>query len=142
MEKVQWSALEYEEKERDRNWFWTLGVIVFTSAAAALIYGNYFFAGFLVLSGILLAFFAIRKPELVHYELNQKGFAVESRLYPYENIKAFWVQRSASEPEVLKPMLFIHSERIFMPIVVVHTHDDMADHIRTYLLDKKIPEEE
>src|SRR5512138_1931804 len=90
--KLVWSALEYEEKERSRDWFWALGIIVATSAIASIIFENYFFATLIVLGGTLLGFFALKKPDTVVYELNDKGLKIRDRLYPYESIKAFWVQ--------------------------------------------------
>ncbi len=142
MEKLQWSALEYEDKEKNSDWFWALGVIVFASSAAAVIYGNYFFATLIVLSGALLGFLATKKPALVSYELNSKGFLVDTSLYPYENIKSFWVQRAASEPEKLKPMLFIKSERFFMPVILAPIEEERGNEIRVFLLDKNVVEEE
>src|SRR5476649_1304639 len=106
MDKLQWEALEYEDKERSNDWFWALGVIVITSSIASIIYSNYFFAALLILSGVLLGFFAIKKPEMISYELNAKGLQILTRLYPYENIKSFWVQVGD------KPTLFIKTERI------------------------------
>ena len=142
MEKITWSALEDEEKERGKDWFWALGVIIFASSAAALIYENYFFATLLILSGALLAFLAIKKPEMVYYELNSKGFLAGTSLYPYENIKSFWVQREASEPEELKPMLFIKSERFFMPVILAPIENEMAGEIEAFLLEKNVVQEE
>ena len=142
MEKLQWSALEYEDKGRDKNWFWALGTIVFTSSTAAIIYGNYFFATLLILSGVMLAFLAIKKPEMVAYELNSKGFLVGTSLYSYENIKSFWVQRRTIAPEELKPMLFIKSERFFMPIILTPIENEMAGEIESFLLEKSIVQEE
>jgi len=140
--KLQWSALEYEHKDRGRDWFWALGVIVLTSSAAAFLYGDYFFTGLLVLGGVLLGFLAIKKPEDVFYELNHKGFQVGSTLYPYENIKSFWVQKMVLEPEPLKPTLFIKSERFFLPIISVPIDADMAGEIRDMMLHYNVQEEE
>jgi len=136
MEKLEWSALEYEEKERSADWFWALGIIVATSSVAAIIYGNYFFAVLLILSGILLGFFAIKKPEMISYELNSQGLKIRTRLYPYENIKSFWVQ---IEP---KPMLFIKSERAFMPILSIPIDHDMTENIHSIIISKNVVEEE
>lgn len=144
-EKLEWSALEYEEKSRSNDWFWALGIIVFTAAAAAMIYNNYFFATLIILSGAMLGFLAMKKPELVHYELNAKGFVVHNNLYPYENIKSFWVQKENFPTDVkdkLKPMLFIKSERFFMPIVLSPIENAMAEDIRSFLLGKNVIEEE
>src|SRR3989344_2152651 len=142
MERLEWSALEYEEKERSRDWFWALGVVVVTSAIASLIYSNYFFAVLIVLGGALLGFFAVKKPDLVFYELNSKGLKIRSRLYPYENIKSFWVRHSSSTPEELMPMFFIKSERAFMPIIAMPIPSDIAPAIRDIMLGENIPEEE
>jgi hypothetical protein len=57
MEKLAWSAFEYEEKNHSNDWFWALGVIVVTATIASIMYNNYFFAAFLILSGTLLGFF-------------------------------------------------------------------------------------
>src|SRR3989344_2476263 len=143
MEKLEWSALEYEEKERNADWFWALGVIIIASSAASIIYGNYFFAMLLVLSGILLGFFAKKKPYIISYELNEKGLKIRTRLFPYENIKSFWVQTDLSDDGAgIKPLLFIKSERFFMPIISIPINDSLADEIQFIMLTKNITEEE
>jgi len=135
-EKLNWSALEYEEKERSSDWFWALGIIVVTSSVAAVIFGNYFFAALLVLSGILLGFFSTKKPDTIFYELNNKGLKIGNRIYPYENIKSFWVQKE------IKPLLFIHTERIFMPIITIPINETFAEDVYFIMTSKNIAEVE
>ena len=142
MERLQWSALEYEEKNRSNDWFWALGVIVVTSSVAAIIYENYFFAALLFLSGVLLGFFAVKKPDVVSYELNNQGLKIRTRLYPYENIKSFWVQIDTTGETKLNPILFIKSERLFMPILSIPIEDIMAPDIHSIMISKNITEEE
>ena len=136
MERLRWSALEYEERERNSDWFWALGIIVATASIASIIYGNYFFAALLVLGGFLLGFFAVKKPDMISYELNDQGLQIGTRLYPYENMKAFWVQ---VEPKLL---LFINSERIFMPVLVIPIEANIAEDIHAVLTEKNVPEKE
>ena len=133
--KLEWSALEYEEKKQSNDWFWALGVIIVAGSIASIIFGNYFFAILLIISGILLGFFAIKKPGMVSYELNDKGLKIKSRLYPYEKMKAFYVQ---TENE---PLLFIKSERFFMPIISMPIKYMQADNIRDFMLKKEVLEE-
>ena len=142
---LSWSAFEYEEKERSRDWFWALGIIVVTSSVASIIFGDYFFAALLVLSGILLGFFAIRKPRTINYELNSRGLRIGNRLYPYENIKSFWVQSPSSNtsfPALTKEILFIKSERAFMPILSIPIEESIAEDIHSILTGQNVPEEE
>ena len=134
-EKLEWSALEYEEKVQSNDWFWALGVIIVAGSITAIIFANYFFAALLIIGGGLLAFFAIKKPETVPYELNDKGLKIKSRLYPYEKIKAFYVQTEN------KPLLFIKSERFYMPIISMPINYMQADNIRDIFLKKEVIEE-
>jgi len=141
-EKLSWTAPEYEEKERSPDWFWALGIIFATSSIAAIIFGNYFFAALLVLSGLLLGFFAVKKPDVVAYEINAQGLKIRNRLYPYENIKSFWVQLGASPETNIKPILFINSERAFMPILSIPIEEIMAEKIHSIMLEKNVTEKE
>ncbi len=148
MEKLKWSALEYEEKERSADWFWALGIIVVTSSIASVIFGNYFFAVLLVIGGLLLGFFAVKKPDIISYELNGSGLKIRNRLYPYESIKSFWVQTDITGKEILpaqaglRPTLFIKSERTFMPILSIPVDDNDTENIRAIMISKNVAEEE
>ena len=135
--KLEWTALEYEEKERDNDWFWALGVIVVAGSITSFIYSNYFFSLLLIIGGILLGAFAIKKPDLVFYELNKKGLKIRNRLFPYENIKSFWVKRDEE-----KPVLFIKSERLFLPVISMPIEQNLAQKIRDFMLSGNVLEEE
>ncbi|MCX6752059.1 MAG: hypothetical protein NTZ87_00965 [Candidatus Nomurabacteria bacterium] len=144
MEKLEWTALEYEEKERSSDWFWALGIIVVTSSIASIIYDNYFFAALLFLSGLLLGFFAIKKPEIISYELNSQGLKIRNHLFPYENIKSFWVQIGSSTTGNIetKPTLFIKSERAFIPIISIPIENILAHEIHSIMISRDVAEEE
>src|SRR6185369_7653496 len=135
-ETISWTALEYEEKERTPDWFWALGIAVIASAAAALIYGNYFFGALIILAGLLLGFYAIKKPDLIEYELGPKGVRLGSRLYQYGNIRSFWVKKEG------RPTLFIKTERQFMPVISVPLEDVSPLAVEEIMLSKNLPEEE
>lgn len=135
--KLEWTALEYEEKERGNDWFWALGVIVVASSVTSFIYSNYFFGLLLIIAGILLVIFAVKKPDLVFYELNEKGLKIRNRLFPYENIKSFWIKKEGE-----KPMLFIKSERLFMPIISMPINPNHMEEIKNAMLSKNVLEEE
>jgi len=136
LEDLKWSALEYEEKERSTDWFWALGIIVVAVCITSIIYKNYFFAILTILSGILLGFFAIKKPEMVSYELNKKGLKIKTRLFPYKTIKAFFIHIGP------KSTLFIRSGRMFMPTLSIPIQNEMAEEIKSIMLLNNIKEEE
>lgn len=142
MERLEWSALEYEEKDRSTDWFWALGIIVVTSSMAAIIFENYFFAVLLILGGVLLGIFAVKKPAMISYELNNQGLQIRTELFPYENIQSFWVQLDRNEEIEQKSTLFIKSERFFAPIISIPIDHNRAEDIRSIFISKNIPKEE
>jgi len=141
-EKLNWSELEYEEKERSVDWFWALGIIIVAGSIASILFGNYFFAMLLIIGGILLGFFAIKKQEIIPYELNEKGFKIKDRLYPYDNLKAFYVQIKIPNTEILKPTLFLKTSRALLPILSIPIQENSATKIKEIMLAKNIIEEE
>ena|ERR1035437_546512 len=134
--KLEWFALEYEEKERSKDWFWALGIAVIASAVASIIYANYFFAALIILGGVMLGFFAIKKPDMVHHELNEAGVKIGTHLYPYENIKSYWIEIGP------KPTFFIKSERLLMPIISMPIENTFANEIYNRMFAHNIIEEE
>ena len=149
--RLQWSALEYEEKERTPDWFWAPGILVVAGAITSIIFKNYFFSALLVLGGVLMASFAIKKPELVLYEINKKGVKIKNRLYAFEGLEAFWVQRNPTDEEreihgnlssqELPAVLFIKSRRVFMPIISIPIEERFADNIRNIMRNHDVKEE-
>ncbi|MFZ2205778.1 MAG: hypothetical protein WAV23_04290 [Minisyncoccia bacterium] len=133
---IEWQALEHEEIEHTTDWFWALGIIVVASSVTAIIFSNYFFAFILILSGVMLGFFATKKPDMVTYELNDKGLKINTQFYPYKNIKSFWVQ---TEP---KPTLFLKLDRFYMPMISIPIEENKAGEIKDLLLEKEVLEEE
>ncbi|MEI6581042.1 MAG: hypothetical protein WCO07_02615 [bacterium] len=134
--KIEWSFPEYNEKERSNDWFWALGVIVIAASTASIIFGNFFFAIFIILSGFLLGLFAIKKPDLVYYELNEKGLKIRNRIFPYKKIRSFWVQKETP------PTLFIKSERLIMPIISIPIEYSMAQEIKNKMIENEVEVEE
>lgn len=145
-EKLNWSALEYKEKVQGTDWFWALGVVVVATAITTIIFGNYFFAILIILGGLLLGYFTIKKPELVYYELNNKGLKVKDRVFLFEDIKHFWVQAYTSTDQAThietEPTLFIHTARLFMPVMSVPIDEHLASHIRSIMLSNSVEEKE
>lgn len=132
---IKWQALEYEHKEQNIDWFWGLGVVIFAGSVASILYGNYFFAIIILLGGGLLGYFSHQKPKMVEFELNNKGLKIENRIYLYENMKAFFVQKEG------KTALFVKSNRPLLPVLYIPIDSGHTESIRNVLLAKKIPEE-
>ena len=135
-EIIQWKAYEYNHGEKSSDWFWALGIIAFSAAAAAVIFNNVIFAIFIILSAFTLSMYAARKPSLINIELNDKGIIVDKYLYPYQNIEKFWVDERPSGNVII-----IKSLKKTLPYTTVSAGQIDLEEIREYL-SRHIEEEE
>ena len=135
-EIIQWKAYEYNHREKSSDWFWALGIIAFSAAAAAVIFNNVIFAIFIILSAFTLSMYAARKPSLINIELNDKGIIVDKYLYPYQNIEKFWVDERLSGNVII-----IKSLKKALPYTTVSAGQIDLEEIRVYL-SRHIEEEE
>lgn len=133
--KIEWEALEYKEDLKGTDWFWALGIIVITGSIIAFIYENYFFAGILLLGGIMLGLTVNKKPEMLSYTLDEKGIKIKNALYPFDRISEFSVYKD-------RPILVIRSERMMFPIISMPIPEDEKENIREIFLAKNVKESE
>jgi hypothetical protein len=136
MDKLSWTLLEYEEKEKNTDWFWALGIIIIAGSVTAFIYNNYFFSILLIIGGILVGFFAKKKPDMVNYELNIKGFKIKDRIFLYKDIEAFHIDTKKI------PVMLIKTNRFLFPVLSIPIEYLHIDEIRNILLSQNIKEEE
>lgn len=135
-EIIQWKAYEYNHREKSSDWFWAVGIIAFSAAAAAVIFNNIIFAIFIILSAFTLSMYAARKPLLINIELNSKGIVVDKYIYPHQNIEKFWVtERKHGSVIMLK------SRKSILPFVTIQADQVDSKKIREYL-SRYVAEEE
>jgi hypothetical protein len=103
MEKVSltWQAPEYNHYDRTPDWFWAVGIIAVSIAILAFVYHNALFGILILLSTGILVFYTLREPDMVNYEINQRGVTVGKDLHPYLTIESFWVETRGGEPKVI-----------------------------------------
>jgi hypothetical protein len=138
-EPLSWEALEYEHKEKGRDWYWAIGIITFSTAVIAAMLGNYVFSLVLIVSGFALGVASSRKPKIVSFELKKTGISIEGKFMPYGSIKSFWVENNIHHDGISK-LIFKprhgNAHLIVIPIEDVHPED-----VRDYLIDMLLEEE-
>lgn len=131
---LAWSAYEHEHRERSPEWFWTVGIIAVAAALAALILGNALFGVLIIISAFLLALFAAKQPDLVSFEINDKGIRIDKTLYPYRTLDSFSVTHQDEENHPA-PKLLVQSQKALMPLLVIPLTDDIdTEALHDYLL--------
>lgn len=125
-EIISWEAPEYEYYEKTNDWFWALAIVVISASAVAIIYDNYLFAVFLVLGGFSLAFFGMRKPDIITYSVNPKGIAVKNFLHPYEEMSTFWINKEEKK-------ILIITKKPFIPLIIIPVHEGSMEEVQEEL---------
>ncbi len=87
--EITWRAPEHEHIEREPRWFFGLGLVALLLVIFAIWQKSFFFAFFIVLSTILMMFFARNKPEHVNFKIDEKGLTIGNRFYGFRDFEEF-----------------------------------------------------
>lgn len=134
---LSWKAPEHPVKDRDANWFVTVGVIAFSIALSAIIYGNILFAIFIVIAIFTLILFVIKKPRIITFTLTPKALLVDEEKYFYSSLESFWIlykNEGATK-------LIIQSKKLLVPHLTILIEEIDPEDVQKYLL-QHLPEEE
>lgn len=135
-DKIQWRTYEYNHKEKSSDWFWAVGIMAFSLAAAAIIFNNVIFGIFIILSAFTLCLFAARKPSIINIEINAKGVLVDKRVYLYNALDKFYVSQDNHGDVII-----LKSKKSVLPYVIVPVDEIDPEEIKDFL-SKYLDEEE
>jgi hypothetical protein len=137
---IGWDILEYEEKNRSIDWYWGVGIATITIVALAFIFGDILFGILILIAVCSLAYLTIRKPEMVHVEIGQKGIKAGDELYPYHNLLSFWIEREETHPN--DRHLLLMSKRKLMPLITIPLPLEFDENILRNKLLENLEEQE
>lgn len=131
-EKIVWENYEFIYQEKTNDWFWAVGIITLSLATIAIIYSNPLFAVFMIIAGFTIFMKAKKTPRLINFEINTKGIKIDDTLYPYTNLKSFWIEDNSREV----PKMILRTEKFITPIIVVPLDTNLVNHeeLRNFLL--------
>lgn len=114
-EELRWHTHDHTEP-KSADWYWALGIIAVAGAVAAVVLGNILFAVLIVVGTLTLALYAVRKPNLAHFEINDRGIRIDNTIHPYTSLDSFWVD---DIDEHTSPKLLIKSKKALMPFIII-----------------------
>lgn len=141
MEKLSltWEAPEYHHYQRSTDWFWAVGIIAICIAILAFVYNNALFGILILLSTGILVFYTLREPDIINYEINQRGIMVGKELHPYLTIESFWLETRLGEPKII-----LKSKKNLLPYIIIPLHEesveDVASILSEFLEEKELQE--
>lgn len=92
IDPVSWTASEFIDHEKNSSWFMSLAVL--TVVAVAVIYlvtRDYVTSVVIIISAILFAVMAKRRPRTLKYQIDNVGVIINEKYFPYELFKSFTI---------------------------------------------------
>ena len=127
---ISWKAREFKHYPKNAGWY------VILTAGAILVIAFFIFvekdifaAVSLGLIALLIAFFSTHKPEEVQIELNSKGVRFGQLLYPYKQLKYFWLVQDPNHKTVN-----FHTSALLNSILILELEGQNGEEVRQYLL--------
>lgn len=128
MDTVTWTTLEFEPKERHRDWNWYVALVAGIVAIVAFFYGNIFFGIFAIIAGATMIIYALRPPKHLTIVINKDGIVINDELLHYTNIKQFWLDETEKPDKLL---LLVRGS--FVPMLSLSLQDVSAETVRETL---------
>lgn len=127
--KIEWTALEYNHKEHSVDWYWAIGLITLALIISTVWMKSYLFAFFIFISGISLVFFSLRHPQEVTFLIEKGGLRMGRDKYSWEKIKGFNIVKRDEQNKLL-----IEIDKYFLPVYTIPIPDELVAEIKESLL--------
>jgi len=135
---IEWTIPEYEHREKSPDWFWAIGLIALVGVVLSVVFGNLLLAVLIFMSGLLLILFSNKQPGMITIEISEIGIKVMNTLFPYQNIKSFWIVTRGNGTA----RLLLHVDRLFNPIMSISIHEDIPlEELRDVIMEKVAEQE-
>ena len=126
---LRWSAYEHEHIERGSEWFWALGVVALCIALTSILFHNALFAILILVAAGTIAMLANIPPDIIEFEVSERGVRVGRELHRYDEIIAFWVEDEADGP----PMLLVDTTKFMAPNLIIPIETVAPSELRAFL---------
>jgi len=105
-DEFRWEAPEFHYHEKTLAWYWGVGAITLLLIVIAIFQGNFLFALFSLLAGVLVSVWGSRAPNTVPFTLTEKGFAIAGKkFYAHDALEGFALIESHIQPEVFSEIV-------------------------------------
>ena len=126
---LRWSAYEHEHIERGGDWFWALGIATIAIALVSILFHNILFSIVIIVGAITLGMLATIRPELVQFEISERGIRIQGKLHRYDEIISFWVEEEHAD----HPLLLVDTTKFMAPNLIIPIEHIDPRLVRAYL---------
>lgn len=117
-----------------------MGIATIAFMIIAYLLDNFLFGIFIIIASFTVAMYGSKKPQVVEFQLTAQGIKIANRLYPYRNIKSFWLHYN---PPFKKEVSFLFNKTI-NPRLVIPLNDIDPNNVRDILVQfvKEAPQDD
>lgn len=126
---LRWNAYEHEHIERGSDWFWALGIVAVSAAITSILFHDFLFAILILLGAAIFGLLANVPPELVRFEVSDRGVRIGDTLHRYDEIISFWVEDEKGP----HPQLLVDTTKPMAPNLIIPIHDVDPHTVRLFL---------
>lgn len=125
LDKIEWSAKEYEYKEKSVDSLWTIGLIALVGCGIAIWLTNYLFAIFILISGASLIMLSVRHPSDMNFVIETEGFTMGKDKYPWKKIKSFDIKKKENEA-----IFIVELDKYMLPVCFISLPLELVNQVR------------
>ena len=126
---LRWNAYEHEHIPRASDWYWALGIVAVSAALTSILFHNVLFALLILIAAGILGMLANVPPDLVRFEISDRGIRVGDTMHRFEEIISFWVEEEGQD----RPLLLVDTVKLMAPNLIIPLENIDPHAVRSYL---------
>jgi hypothetical protein len=126
---LRWSAYEHEHVPRGSDWFWALGIVAVSAALTSILFHDILFGVIILIAAAILGMLANVPPDLMEFEVSDRGVRVGGTMHSFEEIISFWVEEEGGD----RPMLLVDTTKMMAPNLIIPLENIDPHAVRTFL---------
>lgn len=126
---LRWSAYEHEHVPRGSDWFWALGIVAVSAALTSILFHDILFGVIILIAAAILGMLANVPPDLMEFEVSDRGVRVGGTMHRFEEIISFWVEEEGGD----RPMLLVDTTKMMAPNLIIPLENIDPHAVRTFL---------
>jgi len=126
---LRWSAFEHEHVPRGRDWYLALGIVAVSAAITSILFHDVLFAVLILIAAGTLAMLANVPPEIVRFEISDRGIRAGDTMHRFEEVISFWVEEEGRE----RPLLLVDTTKFMSPNLIIPLENIDPHTVREFL---------
>ena len=134
---ISWETPEYPSYQKNSDWYWWVGLMAALLMGLAFWQRSFLFGVFILVAWFSMMLYAVRPPKNIQVSITMQGIVVDTTLYPWTNIKSFWI---FYRPPLTRD-LSLESKKALAPYIKIPLGETDPTKVKNIVL-KFIPEVE